>query len=95
MDDDLHALSREQPITEAPRLCGGVRRHRDSSGHELCWHHPELWGLLPEQSELPEELEFTDGIVEAIHSAGEELRHYFPGAHDDVNELTNDINIDA
>ncbi|HYC90011.1 MAG TPA: TPM domain-containing protein [Thermoanaerobaculia bacterium] len=39
--------------------------------------------------------EFTDGIVEAIHSAGEELRHYFPRAHDDVNELTNDINIDA
>ena len=33
--------------------------------------------------------------LEAIHSAGEELRHYFPRAHDDVNELTNDINIDA
>ena len=39
--------------------------------------------------------ELTEGIVEAIHSAGEELRHYFPRAHDDVNELTNDINIDA
>jgi len=38
--------------------------------------------------------EFTDGIVEAIHSAGEELRHYFPRAHADVNELTNEINID-
>jgi uncharacterized membrane protein len=38
--------------------------------------------------------EFTDGIVEAIHSAGEELRHYFPRAHGDVNELTNDINIE-
>jgi uncharacterized membrane protein len=39
--------------------------------------------------------EFTDGIVETIHSAGEQLRHYFPRAHDDVNELVNDINIDA
>ena len=39
--------------------------------------------------------EFTDGIVDAIHSAGEELRHYFPRATDDVNELANDINIDA
>jgi uncharacterized membrane protein len=39
--------------------------------------------------------EFTEGIVEAIHSAGKELRQYFPRAHDDVNELTNDINIDA
>lgn len=38
--------------------------------------------------------EFTDGIVEAIHSAGEELRHDFPRATDDVNELTNEINID-
>jgi uncharacterized membrane protein len=39
--------------------------------------------------------EFTEGIVEAIHSAGEQLRQYFPRARDDVNELTNDINIDA
>ncbi|HVE73316.1 MAG TPA: TPM domain-containing protein [Thermoanaerobaculia bacterium] len=38
--------------------------------------------------------EFTDGIVDAVHSAGEELRHYFPRSHDDVNELTNDINIE-
>ena len=38
--------------------------------------------------------EFTEGIVEAIHSAGEELRHYFPRAHDDVDELTNDINVE-
>ena len=38
--------------------------------------------------------EFTDGIVEAIHSAGAELRHYFPRAQGDVNELTNEINID-
>lgn len=38
--------------------------------------------------------EFTDGIVDAIHKAGEELQHYFPRAHDDVNELTNDINVE-
>lgn len=38
--------------------------------------------------------EFTDGIVEAIHSAGEELRHFFPRAEGDVNELANDINIE-
>ena len=37
--------------------------------------------------------EFTDGIVDAIHSAGEELRHYFPRASDDRNELSNEINI--
>ncbi|HEV7767827.1 MAG TPA: TPM domain-containing protein [Thermoanaerobaculia bacterium] len=37
--------------------------------------------------------EFTDGIVEAIHSAGEELLHYFPRAEGDVDELSNEINI--
>ena len=38
--------------------------------------------------------DYTEGIVEAIHSAGEELRHYFPRAHGDVNELTNEINVE-
>lgn len=38
--------------------------------------------------------DFTDGIVEAIHSAGEELRHDFPRAKADVNELTNEISVD-
>ena len=38
--------------------------------------------------------EFTDGIVDAIHSAGDELRAYFPRQSGDVNELTNDISID-
>ncbi|HEX9981723.1 MAG TPA: TPM domain-containing protein [Thermoanaerobaculia bacterium] len=38
--------------------------------------------------------ELTEGIVEAIQAAGEQLRHYFPVASDDVNELTNDINIE-
>jgi len=39
--------------------------------------------------------EFTDGIVDAIHSAGAELRQFFPRAEGDVNELADDINIDA
>lgn len=38
--------------------------------------------------------EYTDGIVEAIHSAGEQLRNYFPRAEDDINELANDINVE-
>ena len=38
--------------------------------------------------------EFTEGIVDAIHSAGDELRAYFPRQSGDVNELTNDISID-
>jgi uncharacterized membrane protein len=39
--------------------------------------------------------DFTEGIVEAIHSAGHELREFFPRATDDVNELANDINVES
>jgi hypothetical protein len=49
MDDDLDKLGREELITEVKRLRDGIRTHRDSTGHELCWHHPDLWGLLPEK----------------------------------------------
>ena len=48
MDEDLERLSREELLAEARRLRAGIRQHRDSSGHDLCWHHPQLWGLLPE-----------------------------------------------
>jgi len=49
LDDDLDKLGREELITEVRRLRAGIRAHRDSTGHELCWHHPDLWGLLPER----------------------------------------------
>ena len=48
MDDDLAAMSRDALLAEVKRLRAGIRKHRDSSGHDLCWHHPDLWGLLPE-----------------------------------------------
>jgi uncharacterized membrane protein len=37
--------------------------------------------------------EFTDGIVEAIDTAGEHLKKYFPRASGDVDELSDDIDI--
>lgn len=42
-------MSREALIAEVKRLRAGIREHRDASGHDLCWHHPRLWGLLPER----------------------------------------------
>lgn len=51
MDEDLATLDREALIEEVKRLRAGIREHRDSSGHELCWHHPKLWALLPERSD--------------------------------------------
>jgi hypothetical protein len=49
VDEDLERLGREALIAEVRRLRQGIREHRDSSGHDLCWHHPQLWGLLPER----------------------------------------------
>ena len=49
MDDDLETMTRDALLAEVRRLRAGIRAHRDASGHELCWHHPALWGLLPEK----------------------------------------------
>ena len=49
MDEDLAGMAREQPDRGGAKLRRGIRAHRDSTGHELCWHHPGLWGLLPEK----------------------------------------------
>jgi hypothetical protein len=51
VDDDLDALSREMLVAEVKRLRAGIRAHRDSTAHELCWHHPQLWKLLPERTD--------------------------------------------
>lgn len=42
-------MSKDWLIAELLMLRAAIREHRDASGHELCWHHPKLWGLLPEQ----------------------------------------------
>ena len=51
MDEDIQNMSRDAMASEIQRLRDGIRRHRDSSGQELCWHHPALWGLLPEKTD--------------------------------------------
>lgn len=48
MDEDLAKLDRNQLIAEVKRLRAGIREHRDATGQDLCWHHPKLWGMLPE-----------------------------------------------
>ena len=67
MDDDLNVMAREQLIAEVRKLRGGIRKHRDSTGHDLCWHHPALWGLLPEKSDpvpvVPEWPQFMAGCL--------------------------------
>lgn len=67
MDGDLQTLSREQLVAEVVKLRQGIRAHRDATGHDLCWHHPALWALLPEQVEpriaVPEWREFMQGCI--------------------------------
>ncbi len=37
--------------------------------------------------------EFTEGIVDAVTAAGEHLKEFFPRAADDVNELSDEIDV--
>jgi hypothetical protein len=59
------------------RLRNGIRQHRDSSGHELCWHHPQLWGLLPESTdpvpEVPDWPQFLRGCTRYRESLDRQL----------------------
>jgi hypothetical protein len=77
LDEDVDALTREQLIVEVKRLRSGIREHRDSSGQDLCWHHPKLWGLLPEKTDpvptVPPWPEFMAGCVRYRESLDEQL----------------------
>ena len=68
MDEDLKTMSRDQLVDEVKRLRSGIRKHRDSNGHDLCWHHPDLWGLLPERTDpvpaAPDWPEFLRGCIQ-------------------------------
>jgi hypothetical protein len=79
MDDDLGAMNREQLVAEVQRLRAGIRAHRDSTGHDLCWHHPDLWSLLPErlapEVAVPPWPQFLRGCVRYRESLERELPH--------------------
>jgi hypothetical protein len=77
MDEDLEKLNREELIAEIKRLRSGIRTHRDSTGQNLCWHHPELWNLLPEKTApeiaVPSWPKFLSGCVRYRESLEREL----------------------
>ena len=77
MDEDLATLDRDALIAEVRRLRAGIRRHRDSTGHELCWHHPELWRLLPESTDpvprVPDWPQFLRGCLRYRESLDDQL----------------------
>jgi hypothetical protein len=77
LDADVENMSRDQLAAEVRKLRAGIRKHRDSTEHELCWHHPELWGLLPEKSDpvptVPEWPQFMSGCIRYRASLDEDL----------------------
>ena len=77
MDEDLEAMLREHLIDEIKKLRAGIREHRDSTGHDLCWHHPKLWGLLPEKVQpavaVPPWPNFLRGCLKYRESLDREL----------------------
>lgn len=77
MDDDLDVMTPEQLVSEVKRLRAGIRTHRDSSGQELCWHHPQLWGLLPEKTDplptVPDWPQFLHGCLRYRESLDKQL----------------------
>jgi hypothetical protein len=77
MDADLEGMSRDQLVVEVKRLRHRIRQHRDSTGHELCWYHPALWSLLPEQSDplpvVPDWPQFLRGCIRYRQSLDDQL----------------------
>jgi len=80
MDDDLDGMDRDALIAEVKKLRTGIRTHRDATGHDLCWHHPDLWALLPEKTEpaiaVPPWEKFMRGCIRYRQSLDEQA----PGA---------------
>ena len=72
----INSLNREQLIEEIKKLRAGIREHRDSTGQNLCWHHPKLWGLLPEKIDpaiaVPNWPEFMKGCIQYRKSLDEQ-----------------------
>jgi hypothetical protein len=77
MDDDVEQMDHDALVAEVKRLRAGIRNHRDSSGHDLCWHHPGLWSLLPDdesaQPVVPDWPQFLRGCVAYRASLDDQL----------------------
>ena len=81
VDDDLDQMSHDELVVEVKRLRAGIRTHRDSTGMDLCWYHPDLWSLLPDEGEgagrvgpvVPEWPQFIRGCVQYRASLDEQL----------------------
>ncbi len=78
LDTYLDGLTRDQLVWEVKSLRTGIRAHRDGSGHDRCWHHPQLRGPLPEKIDpavaVPPWLEFLRGCIAYREIRDREIR---------------------
>ncbi len=77
MDADVELMSHDQLVAEVKKLRQGIREHRDSTLHELCWHHPALWSLLPNRTDplpvVPTWPQFLRGCLRYRQSLDEQI----------------------
>ncbi len=52
-DADLDVMDHPALLAAARAMRAAIREHRDATGHDLCWYHPDLWGLLPDAPATP------------------------------------------
>jgi hypothetical protein len=76
-DKDLDAMDHATLLAAARAMRQAIRTHRDSSGHELCWHHPDMWALLPDAPAggqvVPEWPQFMRGCIRYRQSLDQQL----------------------
>ncbi len=76
-DQDLDRMDHAELLSTARQLRQAIRAHRDASGHDLCWHWPDMWALLPDTptdgQEVPAWPQFMRGCVKYRASLEREL----------------------
>lgn len=76
-DSDLAGMSHAELLAAAKAMRMAIRAHRDSTGHDLCWHHPDMWSLLPDEARsdftVPEWPQFMRGCIRYRQSLDEQL----------------------
>ena len=78
LDHDLDAMNCDDLLIAARQMRAAIRAHRDASGHDLCWYHPDLWAVLPDkaaQPEVPDWPQFLRGCVAYRASLDQKLPH--------------------
>ena len=77
LDGDLDRMDHAGLLAAAHAMRDAIRMHRDKIGHGLCWHHPDLWGLLPDSPDhgmiVPEWPQFMRGCVRYRETLDEQL----------------------